>query len=159
MSSTMNNTPVKFILTTTTKLDTLAVVPGQYILAQDPVTHQNEFLCYDDDRGRHTVRDLVDLAYDSDRQMITPSSNKFYYIQETHCVYRYIDDTWIRINAAFVVQCNTKMDLPVVGDPQAVYFIKSTNQTYYYNSDEGAYFCAGSDWHNIEVIDSNFTTQ
>ena len=157
MASVMNNAPVKFILATTESIRNLAVVPGQYILVKDPTTHQNEYVCYDDDKGRHTIKEVVDLAYDIDRQVITPSASKFYYIIETNCIYRYVDNQWVRINAAFVIQCNSKMDLPVVGDPQAVYFVKNTNQTYYYNADDGSYYCAGADWHNIELIDSNFT--
>lgn len=44
---------------------------------------------------------------------------------------------------------------PIVGDSTALYIASEENKTYRWDADNLKYFCIGSDWENIDVIDGN----
>jgi len=152
-----SRTKVKLIRTTLDKIDSIPIVDGQFILVTNNIG-KSEYIAEDNEYGRQKFSNIEDLSFERERDMIVPSENKIYYIKETGLIYKYTNATWDCLNKTKVIQVNRVIDLPVTGNPFAVYFIKSKNQVYYWNEDELHYFCAGSDWHDIETIDANFTT-
>ena len=154
----MPQVPVKFIRTTASKVNSIAVSDGQYILVSSDSSGDSEYIAYDDSISRHIVSDVVDLPYDVDRNTVTPSARKFYYVQETNRLWRYIGNTWTCLNEppGYVVQVDSKLQLPASGNVNTVYFVKDTNETYRWDATDSGYYCVGSDWHNINVINTNF---
>ena len=51
----------------------------------------------------------------------------------------------------------TTQKLPNPGQDNVVYFIRSTGETYKWDSMNRKYFCAGADYHSISCIDGNTT--
>lgn len=153
-----NKVPVSLIRTNIDKIDTIPIVNGQLILVEE-MNGDSAYIASDNKTGRVKYTDIVDLNSELEKDLITPSKNKFYYVKETNFLYRYIDNDWVCLNPKknVVVQVDKVINLPSVGDPHTVYFIKSKNLTYYWNEDELHYYCAGSDWHDIETVDANFT--
>lgn len=155
-----NKVPVSLIRTNIDKIDTIPIVNGQLILVEE-MNGDSAYIASDNRTGRVKYTDIVDLNSELEKDLITPSKNKFYYVKETNFLYRYIDNDWVCLNpisnSASVVQVELAIDLPLSGDINTVYFVKSENRTYYWNNDESKYYCAGSDWHDIELIDANFT--
>lgn len=153
-----SRTKIKLIRTTLDKIDSIPVVNGQFILVTNNIG-KSEYIAEDNEYGRQKFSNIEDLSFEREREMIVPSENKIYYIKETGLIYKYTNSTWDCLNKAKVIQVDRVMDLPVVGNPFAIYFIKSKNQIYYWNEDELRYFNAGggADWHDIETVNANFT--
>lgn len=151
-------TPFKMIRTNVNKIDSIPIVDGQFILVEE-MNGDSAYIVSDNRTGRYKYTDIVDLNLEAEREAIqSPSKNKFYFVKETQLLYKYIDNNWVCINskpAESVIQVNEVINLPSVGNPNVVYFIKNKNLTYYWNEDEMRYYCAGSDWHDIEVINAN----
>ena len=150
-------TPFKIIRTNVNKIDSIPVVDGQFILVEE-MNGDSAYIASDNRNGRQKYEDIVDLNFERERDLITPSKNKFYFVKETQKLYKYIEEVWVCLNSAMVVQVDGIINLPSVGDENTVYFIKGKNLTYYWNLDERRYYCAGADWHDIEVVDCDFTT-
>lgn len=150
-------TPFKMIRTNVNKIDSIPIVDGQFILVEE-MNGDSAYIASDNRNGRQKYEDIVDLNFERERDVITPSKNKFYFVKETAKLYKYIEEVWVCLNSAMVVQVDGIINLPSTGDENTVYFIKGKNLTYYWNSDEGRYYCAGADWHDIEVVDCDFTT-
>ena len=149
-------TPFKMIRTNVNKIDSIPIVDGQFILVEE-MNGDSAYIASDNRNGRQRYEDIVDLNFERERDLITPSKNKFYFVKETAKLYKYIEEVWVCLNSAMVVQVDRIMDLPAVGDENTVYFVRNKNLTYYWNSEELHYYCAGADWHDIEVVDCNFT--
>lgn len=151
-------TPFTLTRTNVNKINDIPIKDGQFILVEE-MNGDSAYIVSDNRNGRHKYTDIVDLNFEQERELITPSKNKFYFVKETQLLYKYIDDEWVCLNPKkdVVIQVESTINLPSVGDPHTVYFIKASNQTYYWNEDESRYYCAGADWHDIEVVDCDFT--
>ena len=47
---------------------------------------------------------------------------------------------------------NNRYDFPSIGKPNMIYVAKDENKTYRFNEDSLTYYCIGSDYNEIEVI-------
>ena len=47
---------------------------------------------------------------------------------------------------------NNRYEFPSIGKPNIIYVAKDENKTYRFNEDSLTYYCIGSDYNEIEVI-------
>lgn len=52
-----------------------------------------------------------------------------------------------------VLQANTFLEFPNIGDARFLYVDKEKNKTYRWNSDDLKYYCIGSDYEAIQIVD------
>ena len=84
---------LKLYETIQTKLPTLSQTDGQLIVVRD-----NASLYVDLDGNRVYISDWIDISTDTDRlAMLTPLSNKYYYVVETNKIWRYISGSWVLV--------------------------------------------------------------
>lgn len=61
-----------------------------------------------------------------------------------------------------IVQIDSKLELPLTGNPSVIYIVTSTKTTYIYNKEESRYIELAngnySDWRNIYIIDCGDAT-
>lgn len=55
-----------------------------------------------------------------------------------------------------VIQKDSFILFPLIGDEKTLYIDKTTNQTYRWSDSETKYYCVGSDWNSITMIDGQF---
>ena len=119
---------LKLIETIQTKLPTLSKTDGQLIVIRD-----NASLYVDLDGARIYISDWIDVSTDTDRlAMLTPLSNKYYYVVETNKIWRYIGGSWIQItlhNASEVLYDNTTSGLSATNVNSAIDEISSSVDT------------------------------
>ena len=86
---------LKLIETIQSKLSTLTKKDGQLIVVRD-----NASLHIDLDGNRIYISDWIDISTDEERlAMISPLSNKYYYVVETNKIWRYISGSWVLISS------------------------------------------------------------
>ena len=92
---------LNLIETIQTKLSTLTKKDGQLIVVRD-----NASLHIDLDGNRIYISDWIDISTDEERlAMISPLSNKYYYVVETNKIWRYIKNgTFLKENEG--TDCN-----------------------------------------------------
>lgn len=84
---------LNLIETIQTKLSTLAKKDGQLIVIRD-----NASLYVDLDGARIYISDWIDISTDEERlAMLSPLSNKYYYVVETNKIWRYISGSWVLV--------------------------------------------------------------
>lgn len=94
---------LKLIETIQTKLPTLSKTDGQLIVVRD-----NASLYVDLDGNRIYISDWIDVSTETDRlAMLTPLSNKYYYVIETNKIWRYIGGSWFSITKDYVEDTRT----------------------------------------------------
>lgn len=86
---------LKLIETIQTKLSTLTKSDGQLIVVRD-----NASLYIDLDGNRVYISDWIDVETDTDRlAMLSPLSNKYYYVVENNKVWRYKNGSWVLVSS------------------------------------------------------------
>lgn len=86
---------LNLIETIQTKLSTLSKKDGQLIVVRD-----NASLYIDLDGSRIYISDWIDVSTDEERlAMISPLSNKYYYVIATNKIWRYISGSWVLISS------------------------------------------------------------
>lgn len=94
---------IKLLYTVKSKLSSLVKLAGQLIVAQDDAS-----LYFDMPSSGEIVRikitDLIDIPTESDRLvLLAPNSAKYYFVTETHKIWRYISGEWFCLNEGGVV--------------------------------------------------------
>ena len=56
-----------------------------------------------------------------------------------------------------IVTKHSYLDFPITGSQNKIYIDKTNNRTYRYDEDNLKYYIIGSDWDDIDLIDSNWT--
>lgn len=64
-------------------------------------------------------------------------------------------DNKSQIGGMEAITVETKFDLPTIGEPGGVYFVKAEGATYRWDKDTGKYECAGRDYQNVIIINGN----
>ena len=95
---------LNLIETIETKLPTLTKTDGQLIVIRD-----NASLYVDLDGARIYISDWIDVSTDEERlAMLTPLSNKYYYVVETNKIWRYISGSWVLVTSKNYEDLNGK---------------------------------------------------
>jgi hypothetical protein len=88
---------LSLIETIQTKLPTLTKQDGQLIVVRD-----NASLYVDLDGNRVYISDWIDISTDEERlAMISPLSNKYYYVVETNKIWRYVSGSWVLASSIY----------------------------------------------------------
>lgn len=59
---------------------------------------------------------------------------------------------YIDINSILVKQYDSLAEFPTVGDEKYIYIDRSTNKSYRWDDTNVKFYCVGTDYENIEVI-------
>lgn len=95
---------LNLIETIETKLPTLTKTDGQLIIIRD-----NASLYVDLDGARIYISDWIDVSTDEERlAMLSPLSNKYYYVVETNKIWRYISGSWVLVTSKNYEDLNDK---------------------------------------------------
>ena len=57
-----------------------------------------------------------------------------------------------KVNVSKTLQAETRHELPITGESDAVYFVVEENAVYRWDAANLKYFCCGRDYSEIEVI-------
>lgn len=83
---------------------------------------------------------------------LAPLSNKVYLLLSDQSLWYYEND-WIQLsNNRVVVTASTYASLPSVGQEACVYVVKNQNKTYRWDDTDNRYYCIGSDYNDINII-------
>lgn len=84
---------------------------------------------------------------------LSPIQNRLYLVNGTE-LQLFTGSEWVQINEVpkLVITVNTMTDLPKVGNVLCIYIDKETNRSYRWDDDDTKYYCIGSDWQDIKMI-------
>jgi len=125
---------IKLLYTIKSKLSSLVKSAGQLIVAQDDAS-----LYFDMPNSSETIRikitDLLDIPTEADRLVIlAPNSSKYYFVTETHKIWRYISGEWVCLNESGAKEKYNTITSP---DPNTLYILTDdNNDTGYATIDE-----------------------
>lgn len=82
---------------------------------------------------------------------LAPLVNKLYLLlPNTLCFYN--NGVWEELNESPVVTKDTKYAFPNIGSASKIYVATAENKTYRWNDDDLKYYCIGSDYNDINII-------
>ena len=82
---------------------------------------------------------------------LAPISNRLYLCNGKLWLY---SSDWICINAdpEIIITKDTSSSFPSIGEADYIYIDKSQNRVYRWDGADAKYYCIGSDWSNIQII-------
>ena len=84
---------------------------------------------------------------------LAPLSSKIYLLLTDQSLW-YFDSTWIQLSNKRIIHTATNFaSLPAVGSEACIYIVKNQNKTYRWDDVASQYFCIGSDYNDIGIID------
>lgn len=84
---------------------------------------------------------------------LAPIIDKIYLLTTSHSLW-YFNNEWIQVsNKALIVHVAAYSQLPAVGSESCLYVVKNLNKTYRWDDADNRYYCVGSDYNDINVID------
>ena len=123
---------MKFIATTSDKINSINVVSGQVIFSTD------DRVIYLDSNIRNAFSTIITLATEAQRLGIIPVKG-FYFVEETSILWRYGDSGWEQLTGegdSRIIFANRE-DFPAVGQehvlyctPDAIYQYSNTTHSY-----------------------------
>lgn len=124
------------------KLKDVPITDGQLIFCSDTGNF------YKDD-NRQRIQMSSEFIVCSELPL-APISNKLYLLlPNTLC---FFNGQWVELNESPVVSKDTIYSFPTTGNEKNIYIATKTNETYRWDDENTKYYCIGSDYNNIEVI-------
>lgn len=129
---------------------------AQSQLSQTPIISGQLVCCLDTGNFyRDTADSRIPLGSDIlfvQSLPLAPLSNKVYLLKPNK-LYIY-DSEWIQINEIpeTVITKDTIYDFPTIGSENCIYVCRNENKTYRFDESELKYYCIGSDYNDITVI-------
>lgn len=126
-------------------------------LPRVPITDGQLVVCIDTgDFYRDTSDDRIPLGTSVITTSVLPLSpiqNRLYLVNGTE-LQLFTGSEWVQINEVpkLVITVKTMNDLPKVGNVLCIYIDKETNRSYRWDDDDTKYYCIGSDWQDINMI-------
>lgn len=126
-------------------------------LPQVPITDGQLVVCIDTgDFYRDTSANRIPLGTSVITTSVLPLSpiqNRLYLVNGTE-LQLFTGSEWVQINEVpkLVITVKTMTDLPKVGNVLCIYIDKETNRSYRQDDDDIKYYCIGSDWQDINII-------
>lgn len=107
---------MKFITTTSTKVDSIPLVKGQVIFSSD------DRVIYLDSTERTAYTTFIILATEEIRESLIPVS-AFYFVEETAILWRYDGTKWTKLTTppSEIIVFSEKKDFPAEGKEQVIY--------------------------------------
>jgi hypothetical protein len=110
-------TPVlKFYQTTEERLNLLPVNDGQLIFVTD-----GRFIALDTGGSRTIFNQILFLSTETQRINLSNPSKDFYYVEETHVLWRYQDSTWVALTGEPKEKISFTDKLPDEGEEKKIY--------------------------------------
>jgi hypothetical protein len=110
-------TPIlKFYQTTEERLDLLPVSDGQLIFVTD-----GRFIALDTGGSRTIFNQILYLDTESQRTILPAPLTGFYYIEETHVLWRYANYTWTAVTEKPKEEISFSDEFPDVGEEKKIY--------------------------------------
>ncbi len=147
MQDTLN--VLKVISTTDSKVNTLNVSNGQLIFVKD--THR---ILLDIDNKRTAYEQITTINTEAERTNFLAPIDGFYFVMDTAILWRYSGE-WIQITsqpANHIVQMDSLVSFPLIGNENLIYIDKSENATYRWDNEGLKYYCIGRDYKQVEII-------
>ena len=89
---------MRFIATTSDKINSIPVVSGQMIFSKD------DRVIYLDSNERTSFQQIAILVTESQRQNLTDPIPGFYFVKETKMLWNFDDNTWIPISGGGAIE-------------------------------------------------------
>lgn len=138
------------VITNGSKLHELPVKHSQLIFIKDTKT-----IALDYKGQRTTYTQIVSLQTEQERlSILAPVRGLFYFILETSCLWTY-EDKWMQITSPphdVTYNGGTINDFPPVGNELCLYIAKDENKLYRWDDTAIKYYCVGSDYNDIKII-------
>lgn len=127
------------------QLSQTPIIPGQLICCTDTGNF------YKDNTENSRISLGSSVIYVNSLPL-APLSEKIYLLKPDK-LYLY-DGDWIELNKKqeMVITKDTIYDFPPIGDKNCIYISKATNKTYRWSNEDTKYFCVGSDYDDINII-------
>lgn len=140
---------LKAISTVDSKLASLEQKDGQLIFCKD-----TRRILLDLNGVRTAYEQITTLNTESQRTEILAPIDGFYFVLETHILWRYSSD-WIQITsqpAEIIYISDTYLDFPSVGNLKQIYIDTGNDAIYRWDTATAKYFCVGRDYNEIQII-------
>lgn len=136
---------------------------SQSQLSLVPIT-SGQLICCTDTGNFYKDTDGIRIALGSsiiyvDSLPLAPLSEKIYLLKPDK-LYLY-DGDWIELNKEqeIVITKDTIYEFPSVGNEKCIYISKNENKTYRWSDTDIKYFCVGSDYNDIEIINGGSSSE
>lgn len=135
---------MRFIATTSDKMDDIDIVSGQLIFSRD------DRVIYLDTDVRTSFQQIITVVNEQTRQELVSPVNGFYFIEDTKTLWRYNNSQWQQVteppkeNLVFA----EKNNFPIKGQENVLYVDKNT--IYTWDSENNVYIEVGTlIWESI----------
>lgn len=135
---------MRFIATTSDKMDDIDIVSGQLIFSRD------DRVIYLDTDVRTSFQQIITVVNEQTRQELVSPVNGFYFIEDTKTLWRYNNSQWQQVteppkeNLVFA----EKNNFPIKGQENVLYVDKNT--IYTWDSENNVYIEVGAlIWESI----------
>ena len=135
---------MRFIATTSDKMDDIDIVSGQLIFSRD------DRVIYLDTDVRTSFQQIITVVNEQTRQELVSPVNGFYFIEDTKTLWRYNNSQWQQVteppkeNLVFA----EKNNFPIKGQENILYVDKNT--IYTWDSENNVYIEVGAlIWESI----------
>ena len=135
---------MRFIATTSDKMDDIDIVSGQLIFSRD------DRVIYLDTNVRTSFQQIITVVNEQTRQELVSPVNGFYFIEDTKTLWRYNNSQWQQVteppkeNLVFA----EKNNFPIKGQENVLYVDKNT--IYTWDSENNVYIEVGTlIWESI----------
>lgn len=124
------------------RLSDIPITDGQLIFCRDTGNF------YKDDATTR-IKMSSDLVICSELPL-APLGNKIYLLLPNTLYY--FNGEWVELNESPIVTKDTIYSFPTIGDAYHIYIATKTNRTYRWDDDNTKYYCIGSDYDEINII-------
>lgn len=140
---------MKFIATTSDKINSIEITSGQLIFSRD-----DRVIYLDSDTGRTSFQQIITLINDQQRLNLTTPLEGFYFVKETCSLWSYMGGVWTCISSEpGTYSYNSKDNFPTSGKKGKIYIDTTKNKMYLWNEIELNYIEANApNWENIASL-------
>lgn len=124
------------------QLPNIPITDGQLIFCRDTGSF------YKDDADTR-IKMSSDLVVCSDLPL-APIANKIYLLLSGKLYF--FNGEWVELNESPIVTEDTIYSFPTIGDIYHIYIATKTNRTYRWDNENTKYYCVGSDYEEINII-------
>lgn len=128
---------MKFIATTSSKVNQIPVISGQLIFSRD-----DRVIYLDAESNRTSFQQIISVINDATREELVSPVEGFYFVEETAALWRYKDSEWTQISAKAderVVFTDEENGLPETGQGKVLYANTIDNKIYRWDENNPQY--------------------
>lgn len=134
---------MKFIATTSDKIDKIGLKPGQLIFTTD-----DRVIYLDTDKGRTSYADIMTIVDEATRQSIKSPIDGFYYVRKENALWNYYNGLWTQMTGQKSNLVFSDSGLPAEGVKETLY-VEDT-AIYRWNELTQSYdYVGGASWEDL----------